>query len=107
MTRRRARAAERRRAATAVELPSAQKIRTWVRQTMAFYSGYPEGKIEDAHTLLEPPLEIDAASLVDLAGTLRHGVKNYNANETVLVADVDDETVGGITATVTTRIRGG
>lgn len=88
------------------ELPSAEDIKTWVRETIQFYSGFPASDMEDDQKLLETPIEIDPASLVDLAGTLRHGVKNYNPNETVLVSDLDDETVGGITDTVTTRIRG-
>ena len=89
-----------------VDLPSEEIIRSWVRETIQFYSGYPAEDMEDDQELLKRPIEIDPASLVDLAGTLRHGVKYYNPNETVLVSDVDDETVGGITATVTTRIRG-
>lgn len=94
-------------AAEVADVPSEQQIRTWVRATLAFYSGYPAAQIDDDQTLVDPPLEIDAKSLVDVAGTLRHGVKNYNPRQTVLLADIEDQSVGDITAMIVKRIQGG
>lgn len=93
-------------AAEAAGLPSEQQIRTWVRETLAFYSGYPVAQIDDDQKLVDPPLEIDPKSLVDVAGTLRHGVKNYNPGATILVSDLEDQSVGDITALVVKRIQG-
>ncbi len=91
----------------AADVPSEQQIRTWVLATIAFYSGYPAAQINDGQTLVDPPLEIDPKSLVDVAGTLRHGVKNYNPDETILLSDIEDLSVGDITAMVIKRIQGG
>lgn len=87
------------------ELPSNEQIKAWVHGCIVFYTGF-EDPIEDDFKILEDPLNMDPANLVDLAGTLRHGVKNYNPAATVLAEDLDDETVGSIVALVTSRIGG-
>jgi hypothetical protein len=77
-----------------------------VLQCLEYYTGCKADTIEDDYKVTEDPLSMDRANLVDLAGTLRHGIKNYNSGASLSVDDIDDVSVGDIVQTVSDRIRG-
>jgi hypothetical protein len=88
----------------ALEPPTPEAVKDWTLQCIGFYANFSWEKIKPDWDLEGAELGLEWPNLVDLAGTLRHGVQNFHPDRTLLAEELEGASVAATIDVVTQRI---